>query len=495
MSQRRVIVAQPASLCREGAGLLQTGVLRWDFPPRSVEVEGTKLTLAPLPVMTFIVKATFSYARCSSMADEMTLADEPEGLALDVPSELPGAAEDEIAYSSDFIPRKRMRDLLLTGYSFARRPTDLLRAGIALGPVSRAFVVEGAKASVRAPLIRSAIRSNDGKSAAEPVGPSLTPPLLEEFPFGFDFIAYNTAPPSQQLEFIQRGAKLSLFGLSDRAETLELKLPDVEPVLWIDTMEDRGIPISLECDTVWIDTDRELVVMVYRGLTEVPSLEFDGIAQATLAFARGGVSPSFEDVQKDLERGAFEAAVELTDFDDEAGPSPEASMFAKYEVWEKPIEPTISLEKYAQISAALAEEREPRDETLKAYGFNEESFLLEERGWLTTMSEAAMKGDSEPATRYSELFVNAQDALAGPNEGRETVDEYVALKVELDEAADPMKPLADRQMKLAQWMRMDRRWTRRALADQALEAEIDRREAAYRMARLGEGEQSINHEG
>lgn len=484
-------MAQPASLCREGSGLLQAGVLRWDFPPRGVEVGGTKLTLAALPVMTFIVKATFSYAKCSSAADEMTLADEPEGLALDVPSELSGAAEDEIAYSSDFVPRKRMRDVLLTGHAFSpRRPTDLLRASVELGAASRSFIVEGAKAAVRAPLIRSAIRSKDGKSAAEPVGPSLTPLLLEEHPLGFDFIAYNTAPPSQQLEVIPRGARLSLSGLSERAEALELKLPDVEPVLWIDTMEERGIPILLECDTIWIDTDRELVVMVYRGLTEVPSLEFDGVAQATLALAKGGVSPSFEDVQRELERGVFEAAVELPDFDDDdAGPPPEVSMFAKYEVWEKPIEPSISLEKYALIAAALAEEREPRNETLKAYGFDEESFLMEERGWLTTMSEAAMKGDPEPATRYSELFVNAQDALAGPNEGRETLDEYVALKVELEDAADPVKALADRQMKLAQWMRMDRRWTRRALADQALEAEIDKREAAHRMARLGEGEQ------
>jgi hypothetical protein len=488
MSQRRVIVAQPASLCREGAGLLQVGVLRWDFPPRGVEVDGTKLTLAASPVMTFVVKATFSYAKCSSTADEMPFADEPEGLALDVPSELPGAAEDEIAYSSDFVPRKRMRDLLLTGNAFSKRPTELLRASVELGAASRAFVVEGAKAAVRAPLNRAAIRSKDGKSAAEPVGPSLTPPLLEEHPLGFDFIAYNTAPASQRIEVIQRGARLSLSGLSERAEALELKLPGVEPVLWIDTMEERGIPISLECDTIWIDTDRELLVMVYRGLTEVPSLEFDGVVQATLGLAKEGVSPSFEDVQKDLERGVFEAAVELPDFDDDAGPPPEASMFAKYEVWEKPIEPSISLEKYALISAALAEEREPRKETLKAYGFDEDSFLMEERGWLTTMSEAAMKGDSEPATRYSELFVKAQDGLAGPNEGRETIEEYVAIKVELDDADDLMKALTDRKMTLAQWMRMDRRWTRWALDDRVLEAAIDRQEAAYRMARLNRGE-------
>lgn len=487
MSQRRVIVAQPASLCRAGEGLLQVGVLRWMFPPRGVEVDGTKVTLAPTPVMTFVVKATFSYARCSSPSDEMPLADEPEGLALDVPSEIEGAEENELAYSSDFVPQKQMSDLLLTGHASSRRPAELIPARVDLGAASRAFAVAAPRASMRAPLLRAAIRARDGKSAAEPVGPSLTPPLPEEHPLGFDFSAYNTAPAPQRLGIIPPGARLVLAGLSERAETLELKLPDVAPVLWVDTREERGALVSLECDTVWIDTDRELLVMAYRGLIEVPSLELDGVERVTLALARGGVSPSFEDVQRDLERGVFEAAVELPDFYDDEPPAQEAAIFSKYEVWERPIEPTISLEKYALISAALAEQRDPRKETLKAYGFDEDSFLMEERGWLTTMSEAAMKGDPEPATRYGELFVKAQDDLAGPNEGRETIEDYVALKVEMDDAPDPTKTLADRQMTLAQWLRMDRRWTRRALSDQGLEAEIDRRAAAYRASRGGGG--------
>jgi hypothetical protein len=64
----------------------------------------------------------------------------------------------------------------------------------------------------------------------------------------------------------------------------------------------------------------------------------------------------------------------------------------------------------------------------------------------------------------------------------------VAIKVELDDADDLMKALTDRKMTLAQWMRMDRRWTRWALDDRVLEAAIDRQEAAYRMARLNRGE-------
>ncbi|EYF06412.1 Hypothetical protein CAP_1942 [Chondromyces apiculatus DSM 436] len=480
-----MIVAQPASLCHEGAGLLQVGVLRWMLPPREVVVDGTGLTMAAEPAMTFVVKATFSYAACASPDDEMTLSTEPDGLALDVPSELPGAEEDEIAYPSDFVPLKRMCDLLVTGHACASRPATRLVAGFGLGAVSRAFVVESRMPAARVPLVRAALRARDGASPAEPVGPSRTSPFPEEHGLGFDFTAYNTAPASQQQADIPRGATLSLSGLSERAETLSLKLPAVAPVLWVDTTEERGIPLALDCDTLWVDTDRELLVMVYRALMQVPSLDLDGVVQVTLGLARDDVPPTLDEVQRDLERGVFEAAIELQDFDDEAAPAPELSMFAKYAVWERPVAPSISLATYALISAALAEGSGPRHEILRAHGFDEDGFLLEERGWLTAMSEAAVKGDTEPATRYGELFVEAQDGLAGPNEGKESLEAYVALKVSVEDAADPTAALAERQMTLAAWMRMDRRWMRRALADAALDAEITQRARTLRARHQG----------
>lgn len=440
----------------------------------------------------------------------MVLADEPEGMALDVPSELPGAEEDEMACSSDFVPLQRMSGVVLTGHAFSKEPVTRIPAGFELGDLSRVFDVEssvpasepvrgggeGAQPTRRilvpatkAPLLRGAIRPRkkpgvDEQAIAEPVGPGLTPPLLEEHPFQFDFLAYNTAPPSQRLEEILPGMKLTLTGLSKRAETLRLKLPDVFPVMWVDTTEERGTPLDLPCDTLWIDTDRELCVMVHRIPMVVPSLEFDGVRQMTLAMAkRGSRPPSIEEVRKELARGVFEAAVELSDFDEEASPPPEPSIFARYEIWDRHEEPTISLPMYATISAALAEGKAPRGETLSAHGFDEERFLLEERGWLSRMADAAMKGDTDLAARYGALFVDAQDRLAGPREGEETVQEYVVLKVDVEDAEEPQKVLADRKKTLAEWMRMDRRWSRRAFDDDALAEEIEKLSEQYRAAR------------
>lgn len=469
----RVIVAQPASVCRQGEGLLQVGVLRFLLPPRRVIVDDTALTYAPIPVMTFVVKVTYSYASCSSPADEMVLAPEPEGLSLDVPSELFGAEPDEIASPSDFVPLRRMVDVLVTGHAFSKRPVDNLPAGFELGTISRSFVVKGERASVRAPLARAAIFGVDGEPAPH-VGPRLTPPLQEDYPLGFDFVAFNTAPPSQQLEELSPGMYLTLSGLSERAEKLSLRLPRTEPVMWADTSEERGVPIELSCDMVWIDTDRELLVLTYRMILPIPSIELDGVSQVTVALAREGQAPELAEVQKDLARGAFEAAVELSDFDDDARPPSEEPLFARFAELSQAIPPQISLETYALIAAALAEGNGPREDTLRAYGFDEHRFLIEERGWLTRMAEAAMKEDTTLAARYGELFVKAQDSLQGPGEGQESVLEYASIKVDVEDAADPSEALAARKMTLAQWMRMDRRWARRAHEDRTVELAIER---------------------
>ncbi len=502
MSRKRVIVAQPASLCRNGAGLLQVGVLRWTSPPRREVVEGSTLIMAGLPVFSFVVKVTYSFAKCAALGDEMVLADEPEGMALDVPSELDGAAEGEMAYPSDFVPGKARCDVLVTGHAFSKRPAPRMVGHFKVGPVERRFEVESPAASVHAPLVVANLREVKGAGAPaggvgigmalggnkespapamEPVGPSPTPALLEEYPLDFDFATYNRAALSQRIEELAGREEVVLTGLCERAETLRFRLPKKVPVMWVDTVDERGSPLGVTCDTVWIDTDRQLVVMVYRGIREVPDLDIDGVTQVIVALAEPGPEPArLADVQDDLARGVFEMAVELDDFEEEAAAPAEPSLFARYEMWEKHQEPTISLERYALIAAALSEGTPPRGETLRGFGFDEEGFLLEERGWLTRMAETAMQDQAALATRYGELFVQAQDRLAGPDEGKETVEEYAMLKVDVEDSADLQQTLSDRKTTLARWMRMDRRWTRRAKDDERVEIQIERCCEAYR---------------
>lgn len=460
---------------------MQVGVLRWMLPPMDSEFEDTTFLAPPRPAMTIVAKLTWSFAECRSPADAMVLAAEPEGMALDVPSELDGAVA-EIAYPSDFVPLKPACDVLLHGHAHSEKSKTRLPAGFELGSLSRVFAVVSAMEAVRAPLVHGAMEERDAHTPADPVGPSPTPGLLDDYPEGFNFEAYQRAPVSQQLREAPLGETLTLYGLSAVARARSLRIPDVRLAAWIDTTDERGQAFPMACDTLWIDTDRDLLVVVYRGVMLVPSLDFDGVTQVTLALSEKDREPELSDVQRDLGRGAFEVAVELSDFEADAKPplAAEEAAFAKYAVWESRNEPSISLETYALVSAELAESRAPRGETLERYGFDEGGFLLEERAWLTKMGEAAVNGDNQPATRYGELFVAAQDGLARPDEGKESIGEYVALKVDMEDAADPMKLLSDRKMTLADFLRMDRRWTRRALAERALELDIERRARAYR---------------
>ena len=500
MSAKRVIVAQAPSLTRDGAGLLQVGVLRWISPPES-GVEGeTEVIIAGEPLFSFVVKATYSYAKCEAPGDLPIFADEPEGLALDVPSALPNAAEGEIAYPSDFVPHKGGVDVLLTGHASSDRPLPQLPAHLRVGPMARSFEVEPEVPSAKAPLVASFIRAPKGEGgalsglgmalganspSAPPVGPTPTPVLLEEYPVDFDYERFRRAAPAQRLTRIQGHEEVLLTGLSEKAPTRRFRLPKARPVAWTDTEDSRGVPLELACDTVWIDADREVLVMVYRGQRFVDDLDLAGVTRITLALADPGEDLKFEELGDDLARGAFELAVELSDFDQDAPPPPEPSLFSRYEMWEKKVDPSISLPRYALIAAALAEGTPPRAETLRSHGFDEEGFLLEERAWVTRMAETALTDEGALAKRFGELFVEAQDRLAGPDEGRETLEEYAMFKVDVEDSADPHKVLEDRKSTLAKWMRMDRRWSRRAKDDERVEAAIEQAVSDYR-ARVAE---------
>ncbi|MFO0588479.1 MAG: DUF2169 domain-containing protein [Polyangiaceae bacterium] len=493
-------MAQAPRLTRDGAGLLQVGVLRWTSPPES-GVEGeTKVVHAGEPLFSIVVKATYSYARCEAPGDLPVFADEPEGLALDVPSALPNAAVGEIAYPSDFVPAKSGVDVLITGHAFSERPLPRLPAAVRVGAMARSFEVEPEVVSAKAPLIAASIRAPKGEGgalaglgmalgansqSAPPVGPTPTPVLLEEYPVDFDYERFRRAAPAQRMTRIRGHEEVMLTGLSERAPNRRFRLPKARPVAWTDTDDSRGIPLDLTCDTVWFDTDREVLVMVYRGQRFVDDLDLAGVTRITLALEDPGEEVKFEELGDDLARGAFELAVELSDFDLDEPPPPEPSLFSRYEMWEKKVDPTISLERYAIIAAALAEGAPPRAETLRSHGFDEEGFLLEERAWVTRMAETALTDEGALAKRFGELFVDAQDRLAGPDEGRETLEEYAMFKVDVEDAADPHKVLEERRSTLAKWMRMDRRWSRRAKDDERVEAAIDDAVAAYR-ARVAE---------
>lgn len=470
--ESHIIVAQPRV---DGSALLSVGVLPWTHAGPRIEGEDAQQ-------LTFIVKAAFSYAPGpDGETPDPAVIIEPPPLRVDQPSALPGAdEEDELAYPSDFVLRKVMAEVLLTGHAYAELPSARLGASFKLGPAERLFSAVAGGVARRLPLAAAYLRTVDGTRAVDPVGPVERVPFLVELPEDLDYGYHQSAVDAQQLDEIEPGPVIEMSGLSPRAPEITVRLPAVQPravASFIDG-EDRPIPLSL--DTIVIDTDAEQVTAVWRGASSVSSAAaVSEIERLDVWLDPVDAPRDLASVRRDLLRGVYAHAIEVN-HDGSAlavlpEPLPEDLLAAKYALWDQAPEPALPLERFALISAELMEERERRADTLLRHQLDDEQWTLEERAWLEKMGAASNEGDAGPAERFGALFIAAQDTLAGPHEASRTLDDYVRVRAAVERGADTHASVTFFEMTMPEWLRLDRRFAAEAAADPALMREIERR--------------------
>jgi hypothetical protein len=92
-------------------------------------------------------------------------------------------------------------------------------------------------------------------------------------PARFDFAFFNAAPLDQQIDLVRAGMPVILENLHPEHERLEARVPPVRPQVFIvpptGAFDRRVEEVILRCDSLWIDTDRAVVVLTWRGLAEV----------------------------------------------------------------------------------------------------------------------------------------------------------------------------------------------------------------------------------
>jgi hypothetical protein len=462
---RRLVIAQPPL---DGAAPLSAGVLRFST------VSHGELR----PHLGLVVKVAYSFAAEGGLS--LIQAPPP---CLDIESDLPGAAEGELSYASDFVPGKRAVDVLVTGHAYAELPAERIDAAITIGDRRREIVLVTSGATPQKPLSSAYLRGHDGVSPADPTGPVQVVEPWWEMPEGFDLSKHASATPSQRIPALPPGSHIELVGLSARARRRVLELPDVRPGAVLVGREEQGIPIVLSCDTLWIDTDAEILVLAYRGSVPIfPAVE----AAARVGHVELWLDPvrqpmKASEVRRALQRGHFAYAHEYGDAIAGEAPPPipaDQGSARSYTLWGPSPQATIPLERYAQISAEMQEKREPRGDTLLRHELDEDRWALEERAWMEWMAAGAIRGDALPAKRFGDLFLAAQEALAAPAEAARGVDEYVPVKAAMEAGADPTKALAAFSMTLPEWMRLDRRFTQAMAKDGTLRAEIERKVAS-----------------
>jgi hypothetical protein len=121
-------------------------------------------------------------------------------------------------------------------------------------------------------------------------------------PPSFDFSFFNAAPLDQQLELVRPGTKIVLENMSAAHPLLESAVPSVRPqVFRIAPGSGRVEEITLRCDTLWIDADRELLVLTFRGVADAGAGDPEAIGSLVVVADPGGTKIRWDRVQKLME--------------------------------------------------------------------------------------------------------------------------------------------------------------------------------------------------
>ena len=434
MSHRRIIVAETRSpLDRAGfrprfrpradvappgpgrALRLPVGVLRWN---------------APTPTLTVIVKVTLTFGRACEMDDDATWAElAPEQPPLSG-TRLLAPGSPDLAHPTDFVPFKRHADVLLTGHAYAPRSPSAaglgasmtqIDAGFSVDRLSRVFALAAPGAHARLPLGSELRRSGEGIEIVDPVGPFASPDVVAPQRWhdkDFDFTRYNAASKLQRLPSVEPDAIIRLIHLSPRAEELKILLPGLAPrVLMSPSYGDSNVEVAMDCDTLAIDTDRETMTLLFRGDLAIESVDTTMVGRLVVSLESTHRERSLGDILRELPHGMFFYAAEPEDMIPDAPPIPEVSAeltMARYETWghERAPDPTLSLERYAQVSAELGAKREARATVLTRHDLDEDRWTLEERAWAEILAEKGAENDGAFANELSRHMIAAKARLA-----------------------------------------------------------------------------------
>jgi hypothetical protein len=143
-------------------------------------------------------------------------------------------------------------------------------------------------------------------------GASMRKRSMGPAPAGFDFEFFNAAPREQQLDLFRSGLAIELQNMRPAHPLLTTQLPAMKPqVFRVHPRTGRVEEIALRCDTLWIDTDRAVVALAFRGLTDLGGADERAAGKLVVVADPQGKKLRFDKVEKQLleeHPGAFAAS-------------------------------------------------------------------------------------------------------------------------------------------------------------------------------------------
>jgi hypothetical protein len=379
-------------------------------------------------------------------------------------------------------------------------------------------------------------------------------PPLGAAPARFDFAFFNAAPPDQQIDLVRPGTPIVLENLHPEHARLEARLPPVRPQVFIKppagAFDRRVEEVILRCDSLWIDTDREVVVLTWRGLAEV-GVDLETAGVLVVAADPQGKKLRFGNIEKRL-REETALTMRLGDDalpagdDEEAAPPPDLLARRHDSVKDSPppveakapeakapeakapeatapeatapdpppaphviddettdalerpaedertvetsgpppkpssrpprarpsgltLRKDLTLERCAEIAAALAMKGANRASLLRARLLTEGSWALVEQHWKKTIAAEAESGEHATADAFDDAYVLALEQMPTPM----NVAAYARLTVAL-ERGEVGGQLAELDLELESLVRLQRVWARRIAASPALAEALER---------------------
>lgn len=140
-------------------------------------------------------------------------------------------------------------------------------------------------------------------------------------------------------------------------------------------------------------------------------------------------------------------------------------------------EPEIGLEDHARISAEVAEGCETEANVLKRHGITSKQWTDATTRLMTELAEDAQFHGAEArlAVQYSEAFAARQQALkSAPDLAPE---QWAELQSDIEREGSTDGPLANRQMSLADYIRLVRVYAKRMVEEPEVALRVQRRQA------------------
>lgn len=293
---------------------LPLGIVRW---------------YAPKPTISVVVKATFSLEQDG----ELRLAGAQEPLGPDRPN-AEGKNSEELERPTDFVPRKGRVDVFLVGHAHTQGQNSAsIPARIGIGAWEKRFWALSSAEVAAIPLRAPYLRDTEGKPTQ--VGP-LAPwskgrekllrtgidayglPLPNAPPSVFD--AYAAAPWDQHPESLGPRTPFVLEGLLRRARVARMVLPALRPRVIAARSNELPVEIPLRCDTLGIDTDRDIATFTFRGELSVDRMDSER-ERLVMALEAPHAPVDWRRLWSELHRAsivkAVEAEVPTTEDDDD----------------------------------------------------------------------------------------------------------------------------------------------------------------------------------